>query len=180
MSMSANAEHIYNLTIGSMAAGLGNMSRIMDKAQAHAAANDISLETLLQARLYPDMFSLLQQLQYVCYLSADFARHFSDKPGPRVGYDETTWAELRQSLSVAEDYLRAIAPEKLAQKTDVVVATFMDDTRGMTVVNYAAGVIMPDFNFHLVVAYALLRHNGVNLGKSDFLGELQTVAMAKP
>ena len=177
MVKSKNAEYFQKFSIGAMAKGLGNLAKIMDKAESHAASHDISVENYLQARLFPDMFNLLQQVQYVCYLAADFARHFSENPAPRVGYDETTWAELRKSLDVAADYLRAIKPEQVLEKADLVVPTFMDDKRGMTAVNYAADVIVPDFNFHLTVAYALLRHNGVSLGKSDFLGDFQTVEM---
>ena len=78
------------------------MAQIMDKAESHAAKNNIALDTYLQARLYPDMYNLLQQVQYVCYVSVDLARHFSDAPAPRVGYDETTWPELRKSVDTAE------------------------------------------------------------------------------
>ncbi len=179
MSKSSKPEYIHKLTIGAMVKGLGNLAKIMDKAEGHATKNDVALENLLQARLFPDMFNLLQQLQYVCYLSADFARHFSDSPAPRVGYDETTWAELRKSVGLAADYLRAIKPDRVNEKADALVPIFMDDTRGMSAVDYAASVIIPDFHFHLIVAYALLRHNGVALGKGDFLGELQTEAIGK-
>lgn len=175
MAKSNNADHLHKLSIGVMAKGLGNLAKIMDKAESHAASHDIGLESYLQARLFPDMFNLLQQVQYACFLSADFARHFSANPAPRVGYDETTWPELRNSLAVAGDYLRAITPEAVLKNADVIVPTFMDDTRGMTTVDYAADVIVPDFNFHLVIAYALLRHNGVSLGKNDFLGDFKTV-----
>jgi hypothetical protein len=174
-----NSNPVYRLTIGSMVNGLRNTAEIMDKAERHAVEHEIPLENLLQSRLFPDMFNLLQQIQYICYLAADFARHFSDAPAPRVGYDETTWAELRMSLATATDYLQAIAPQRVLEQADKIVPTFMDDSRGMTAVDYAADVIMPDFHFHMVVAYALLRHNGVRLGKSDFLGEMTTVELAK-
>lgn len=172
MAKPAHANPIHALTIAAMAKGLGNTARIMDTAEKHALAHDIAVENYLQARLYPDMFNLLQQLQYVCYLSVDFARHFSTVAAPRVGYDEATWEDLRQSLTTAEAYLRAVAPEKLADRADEILPSFMDDSKGMTSLRYASDVIIPDFYFHMVMAYALFRHNGVPLGKSDFLGEL--------
>ena len=92
---------IHRLTIAAIAASLRSMAQIMNKAESHAAKNNIDLNAYLQARLYPDMYNLLQQLQYVCYLSVDLARHFSDAPAPRVGYDETTWPELRKSVDTA-------------------------------------------------------------------------------
>jgi uncharacterized protein len=177
MAKPAHANPIHALTIAAMAKGLGNMAQIMDTAAKHAAAHDVSLENYLQARLFPDMFNLLQQLQYVCYLSVDFARHFSAAAAPRVGYDEATWSELRESLDTAQAYLLAIAPDELTTQADKVLPTFMDDSKGMPTVGYAANVIIPDFYFHMTVAYALLRHNGVPLGKSDYLGALDMKAL---
>ena len=168
---------IHQLTLAPMAVALRNMAEIMDKAERHATASAIPLDRYLQARLFPNMFNLLQQVQYICYLAVDYARHFSSASPPRVGYDEATWPELRQSLSLAADYLEAISPEHVTEQADKILPTFMDASKGMSAINYAANVIIPDLHFHTVIAYALLRHNGVPLGKSDYLGKLDTVAM---
>ncbi len=173
-------DHFHRLTVVSMVNTLRNTAHIMDKAERHAAANNVALQTYLQAKLYPDMFSLLQQLQYVCYLAAEFGRHFTDVAPPRVGYDEESWPELRQSLDTAANYLGSITPEQLSRHARKTVPLFNDDTKGMTAIDYAATMIVPDIHFHAVIAYALLRHNGVPLGKSDFFGELQTVAFSPP
>jgi uncharacterized protein len=175
---SAATDHLHQLTIQSLLAATRNMAAIMDKAERHAVANDTALDVYLQARLFPNMFTLLQQVQYICYLAVDFARHFSDQPAPRVGYDEASWPALRQSLDTTADYLSAISPGRVAEHADQILPTFMDDTQGMSAVTYAATVIMPDVHFHSVIAYAILRHNGVPLGKSDYLGKLNMVAMA--
>jgi uncharacterized protein len=166
---------IHRLTIASMARMLRNLGHFMDKAEKHAG--DIPLDNYLQARLYPDMFNLLQQLQYACYLAADYARHFTDKPVPRVGYDETTWPELRKSVDQTVACLEGIAPAAVDAAAGKTLPTFMDDSKGMNAVDYGADVIMPDFHFHLVTAYALLRHNGVPLGKSDYFGKLEMKAL---
>ncbi len=168
---------IHQLTIAPMAVALRNMADILDKAERHATASAIPLERYLQARLFPNMFNLLQQVQYICYLAVDYARHFSEAAPPRVGYDEATWPELRQSLATAADYLEAISPDSVTTQAEKTLPTFMDASKGMSAVNYAANVIIPDLHFHTVIAYALLRHNGVPLGKSDYLGKLDTVAM---
>lgn len=168
---------IHQLTNAAMARSLHCTALIMDKAESHAVAEGIPLDVYLQARLFPDMFSLLQQLQYVSYLAVDYAKHFSDAPPPRVGYDETSWPELRHSLQVAGDYLAAISPDQVVEHADKVVPIFIDENRGMTTVDYASTIIVPDFYFHMTLAYALLRHNGVPLSKSDFLGNLATVAL---
>ena len=166
---------IYQFTIVPMSSALRNMDDIMDKAERHASASNIPLDRYLQARLFPNMFNMLQQVQYICYLAVDYARHFSSAAPPRVGYDETTWPELRQSLATAADYLEAIPPENLTLLADKTLPTFMDASKGMSTVNYAAKVIIPDLHFHTVIAYALLRHNGIPLGKSDYLGKLETL-----
>jgi hypothetical protein len=169
MSMT-NAVH--RLTVSQMAASVQNMLAIMAKAEAHAAGNGFDTATLLQARLHPNMFNLLQQLQYVCYLAVDLAQHFSSVPPPRVGYDEEKWEQLQASLEATAVYLTAISETDVAKNEGRQVATFMDDKIKMNVVDYAARVSLPDFYFHMTVAYAILRHNGVPLGKSDYLGKI--------
>lgn len=167
----------YMLTIAAMRHALGNLARIMDKAEAHAIAHEIPLENLLQARLYPDMYNLLQQLQYACFLPVDYARHFTDSEPPRVGYDETTWEELRRSVDTAATYLAALPESRIAQDAEKMVPAFFDSAQGLPAVSYAARVLVPDFFFHMSMAYGLLRHNGVPLGKGDFLGDAGTTAM---
>lgn len=167
----------YRLTVGTMAASLATMAKIMDKAERHADQNGIDLATFLEARLYPDMFNLHQQIQYVCFIAVDLARHFASQPAPHVGYDEQTWADLRRSLDAAANYLGTVSAEQVEQGRDRTVPLFFDDRRGMTALDYAARVSLPDFYFHMSVAYAILRHKGVPLGKADFLGELSAVAI---
>jgi len=173
----AEGTSLHLLTIGMMQTGLKNTISIMDKAKAQAAGSGLSLSKLLEARLHPDMFNLLQQLQYMAYLSVDFARHLTSAPPPRVGYDEATWEELHKSLETAVDYLAQVSSTKLSEQAGQIIPTFMDDKRGMTVLDYAAKVIVPDFHFHMVIAYGLLRQQGISIGKSDYLGALKTVAL---
>jgi hypothetical protein len=177
MNAELRTDPAYRLTIGTMAASLATMAKIMDKAERHAGQNGIDLAAYLEARLYPDMFNLLQQVQYVCFVAVDLAQHFSSQPAPRVGYDEETWADLRRSLDAAANYLKTVSADQVEQGRDRVVPLFFNDTQGMTALDYAARVSLPDFYFHMSVAYAILRHKGVPLGKADFLGELSTVTM---
>lgn len=177
MTVSTDTQSIHKLTIGVLLQGLRNMSGIMAKAKAEAPARGLKAEVLLDNRLFPDMFNLLQQVQYVCYLSVDFARHFTSEPPPRVGYDEASWEELRNSLEVTAAYLGSIKPDTVASRANALVPTFMDDSKGMKAIDYAASVIVPDFHFHMVVAYGLLRNSGIGLGKSDFLGPVASVKM---
>ncbi len=174
MAKAAQTEMFHRLTIAAMIGSLENLDRILVKAAAHARAGKIEPEVLLNARLFPDMFSLIQQLQYALYLPMDFARHFTDEPAPHVGYEEASLADVHASLKTAIAYLRAIPASRLAERAQRVVPVFFDGTRGMPAEDYAAIVAMPDFYFHLSIAYAILRHNGVPLAKMDFIGPYES------
>ena len=167
----------HRLTIAPMTAALENLGEILSKAEAHALDAKNDPLTLLNARLYPDMFSLIQQLQYVLYIPCDFARHFTAEPPPKVGYEEKSFAEVHDGIGLATAYLRSVSPARMDERAGLVVPTFFDASLGIPAEAYAAHMIMPDFYFHLTVAYAILRHNGVPLGKRDFLGKLATVPL---
>lgn len=162
----------HRLTIQPLMAGLENLDAILKKAEAQPDA-----AALLDARLHPDMFSLIQQLQYTLFIPVDFARHFTDAPPPKVGYEEASFAEVRNGIGQALSYLRQVAPERMDAQAGAVVPSFFDATMGLTAEDYASQVILPDFYFHLTVAYAILRHKNVPLGKRDFLGKLRTVRL---
>ncbi|MFZ5673103.1 MAG: DUF1993 family protein [Pseudomonadota bacterium] len=163
----------HRLTIQPMMSALENLDGILKKAEA--AKMDTA--ALLEARLYPDMFSLIQQLQYALFIPVDLARHFTDTPPPKVGYEEASFAEVHDGIGQALAYLRAVPPERMDARAGLIVASFFDASLGLTAEDYASQVIMPDFYFHLTVAYAILRHKGVPLGKKDFLGKLRVVRL---
>jgi uncharacterized protein len=167
----------HRLTITPIMAALESLGKILSKAEAHAADMKIDPLTLLTAKLYPDMFSLIQQLQYTLFIPAEFARHFAAEPPPRVGYEEKSFAEVHESMGLATAYLRSVSPARMDDRAGLVVPTFFDENQGLSAETYAARVIMPDFYFHLTVAYAILRHNGVPLGKLDFLGKIESVPL---
>jgi hypothetical protein len=179
MTTAGQGNDFHRLTIATMAASLRNLEKWLARAEKHAAKHKIELEVLLQSRLYPDMFNLLQQLQYACFIPVDFAQHLAGTAAPRVGYDETGWQDLRKSIAATIAFLQSIAPASMPERAGKVVPVFFDGSRGMTALDYAGAVIIPDFYFHLAVAYAILRHNGVPLGKADFLGSPKTVAIKR-
>jgi hypothetical protein len=165
------ADAVHRLTIASIERSLQNLLGILGKAKAHAAASEIELDVLLQTRLYPDMYTLLQQLQYACYLPVDFAKHFTDKAAPHVGYDEKTWDECTKSIEETIAFLNSIDKARVEKDANKPVPVFFNDEMKLPAVDYAAFVVMPDFHFHMTTAYDILRHNGVKLGKMDFLGK---------
>src|SRR5688500_6391875 len=91
----------HRLTIIPMMAALDNLDTILAKAEAHAAAVKIDPATLLEARLHPGMFNLIQQLQYALFIPADFARYFADEPPPKIGYEEASFADVHAGIRLA-------------------------------------------------------------------------------
>jgi hypothetical protein len=166
---------LHRLTLTPMMVALENLGKILVKAETHAAETKMDPQTLLNARLYSDMFSLIQQLQYALFIPCDFARHFTAEPPPKVGYEEQSFAEVHEGLGLATTYLRSVSPARMDERAGLVVPIFFDASRGLSAESYAAHMIMPDFYFHLTVAYAILRHNGAPLGKRDFIGQIETV-----
>ena len=169
MEQRSTGEAIYAFSIPVFILGLENLARILNKAEAHAKGRT-EMQALLEARLHPDMFNLLQQVQYACFLPVDFARHFSKREAPRVGYDEASLEDLKASIATTIDYLRAIDPQRFRGKEAQALPVFFDDTLGLPPQELAARVMLPDFFFHVTTAYCILRHKGVPLGKFDFLG----------
>ena len=110
-------------------------------------------------------------------LKVDFAQHFADAQPPRAGYEEASFADVYASLKLAVDYLPSIPAERLAERSMRLVPTFFDSAKGLPAEDYAAIIVMPDFYFHFTVAYAILRHNGVPLGKSDLVGKYKSVPL---
>ena len=84
---------------------------------------------------------------------------------------------MRKSLDTASDYLHEIRPARVVELAGNIVPLFYDDAEGMMAVDYAAAITIPDLHFHMTIAYGILRHSGVPLGKADFLGKQDTVAM---
>jgi hypothetical protein len=170
MSKETYAEALYALTIPVFSRSLESLGKIIVKAENYAKQNGIELETLLSARLHPNMFTLLQQIQYACFLPVDFARHFSDEEAPRVGYDETNLTELKSSISRTIKYLHAIKASRFLGHEHRILPIFFDAKLGLPADAHAARVTVPDFFFHVTTAYCILRHSGVPLEKADFLG----------
>jgi uncharacterized protein len=165
----------HRLTLVPMITSLKNLRRILAQAEEHAAGQKIDPEALLDARLYPDMLNLIQQLQYALFIPCDFAQHFADEPPPKIGYEEKSFADVHAGIKLATAYLGSVSPARMDERAQSIVPIFFDAGQGLSAESYAAKVIMPDFYFHLSVAYAILRHKAVPLGKKDFLGKLGTV-----
>lgn len=150
---------------------LGALSAILTRAEAHCTAREIAPEALLQARLFPDMYPLIRQVQLACDFAARGAARLAGE-APRPFPDtETTFAELQDRISAARSYITAF-PVEAFQGAETREITLRMGGRDRTIQgeDFLDGYSLPQFHFHLTTAYALLRHNGLELAKRDYLG----------
>lgn len=163
---------LHAMTVQEFGRALRNLSAVLDKAAAHAEAKKIDPSVLLAARLFPDMFALTRQVQ----LTTDFAKGTSARLAglevPAYEDKETTFADLKARIEKTLAFLEGIDPGKLA---DGETRPIEVKQRGQVVATlpgseYAYKVGLPNFWFHCVTAYDILRHSGIELGKKDFIG----------
>ncbi len=162
---------MYQASVPQFIRMLGNLKGILQKAAAHAAARKIDEAVLLNARLFPDMFALTRQVQ----IATDFARgtsaRLSGVEPPAVEDKEQSFAELTARVDAAIAYISTLPAAKIdgsearqiARKVRGVEKTFAG-------IDYLLQYSLPNFYFHLATTYAILRHNGVEVGKGDFVG----------
>lgn len=152
---------------------LANLKGILDKAAAHAQARKIDESVLLGSRLYPDMFPLVRQVQ----IATDFARGTGarlagDEP-PAIDDIEQTFAELADRIERTRAFLRTLRPEAIdGSETRSVVRPVRGVPHTFTGIDYLLQYALPNFFFHTTTAYSILRHNGIEIGKTDFIGPL--------
>jgi hypothetical protein len=143
----------------------------LGKAEEHAAARKIEPEALLKARLYPDMYPLDRQVQTACDQAARPMARLAGLDVPSFPDTEKTFDELRQRIDKALAYIKSITPAQLegAESREIKLA-FPSRTIEYTGLQYLTSFALPNFYFHVATAYDILRHNGVELGKRDFMG----------
>ncbi|OYX26195.1 MAG: hypothetical protein B7Z10_04015 [Rhodobacterales bacterium 32-66-7] len=150
---------------------LATLSSILAKAEAHCEARRIKPEVMLAARLFPDMLPLVKQVQLACDFAARGSARLAGQE-PKVFPDtETTFAELQARIAAARAHIAALSPDDFAEAPARQI-TFKAGPMDMTLsgADFLSFYALPQFFFHLTTAYALLRHNGVEIGKGDFMG----------
>jgi hypothetical protein len=151
---------------------LGSLSSILTKAEAHCTAKNIQPDVLLGARLYPDMLPLSKQIQLACDFSSKGCARLAHVDVPSTPDTEKTFEELRQRLKKTSDYLKAFTPAQFegADTLDVTFPIGPDKTLTLKGQEFLNRFAFPNFYFHAATAHGILRHNGVEIGKRDFLG----------
>ena len=150
---------------------LTNLSAILDKAQAHIEARKIDPAALTAYRLFPDMLPLTRQVQIACDGAKGAVARLAGVDVPKHEDTERTFAELKDRIAKTIDFVRSIKPAQLdgTEDKEVTLKLGGKDTtfKGM---QYLLGHALPNFYFHVTTTYNILRHNGVEIGKKDYIG----------
>ena len=162
---------MYQASAPRFAAMLRNLAAILDKAEAHAAARKIDPAALTAFRLYPDMFPLTRQVQIACDTAKGAVARLAGMEVPKHEDTEQTFAELKARIAKTLDFVESVLADRIegSEEREIVVRLRGQDMK-FSGLQYLLGVAQPNFYFHVTTAYDILRHNGVELGKRDFLG----------
>jgi hypothetical protein len=151
---------------------LGYLDAWLGKAEAHAKTKGFDPDVLLQARLAPDQYAFVRQVQAACDMAKFTAARLSGRDAPKHPDTEQTMGELHARIAAVVGYLDTFAAKDFdGAEARIVKLTFMEG-KGLLGSDYLVEMAVPNFFFHLAHAYAILRHNGVDLGKSDYIGAL--------
>lgn len=150
---------------------LGNLSAFLEKGQAHATQRKFEPAVLLASRLAPDMLPLTRQVQLAGDISKNSVARLAAQEPPRFPDTETSFEELHARIARTLDYLKSVPANALegAETRDITLPSG-DRTLEFKGLDYLQHWAIPNVFFHVTTAYAILRHNGVELGKRDFLG----------
>lgn len=156
---------------------LRNLMLWFDKAEAHAKARKFDPVVYLGLRLAPDMLPFVKQVQIACDGAKFGVARLAGIEAPKFADDETTLDALRERVQRTLAFVESVTPTQLdgTEGKDVVVP-LRDNSMTLKGEFYLKHFVLPNFYFHLTTTYALLRHNGVDLGKKDFLGAMQTAS----
>jgi len=166
---------MYSASIPVFQNTLRNLSHILDKAMANAEARKFDPSVLASYRLAPDMLPFTKQIQIACDAAKLAVARIGGIDAPKFEDNETTFPELKARIQKTLDFLATVPASALEGKEgrEVTIPVGRDKTRTMTGEGYLTTWALPNFFFHVTTAYAILRHNGVDLGKTDYLAGAQ-------
>ena len=162
---------MYQASVPGFARMLTNLSAILTKAEANAAARKIEPRVLLGMRLFPDMFSLVQQVQ----LSTDFAKGAAARLAgievPKYPDEESSFEELQQRIRKTLEFIKRVKPAEIdGSEQREIKLTLAGQSVTFSGQDYLLFFALPNFYFHVTTVYAILRHGGLEIGKRDFVG----------
>jgi len=162
---------MYQASIPSFVRMLGNLSAILDKAAAHAEAKKIDPAIFVNARLAPDMYPLSRQIQIATDIVKGCAARLAGIDVPSYADTETTFAELQARIAKTVTFLQSVSAAQIdGSEERKITLKFGSREANFLGQAYLLDFVFPNFHFHLTTTYAILRHNGVEIGKMDYIG----------
>lgn len=163
---------MYSATVPLFVKFLSNLSGILDKSVIHVTEKKIDPQFLLNDRLAPDMFPFMRQVQIACRTAIEASAGLAGVPKLTFENTETSVEELKVRIDKTITFLKALTPEQFVGSEERPVDVYFMPGKHLPGIEYALEMALPNFYFHLTAAYAILRHNGVQLGKADYIGTL--------
>jgi hypothetical protein len=148
------------------------LTHLLDKGAKLAESKKFDAEVLLQSRLAPDQFNLIRQVQIACDTAKLGVSRMTGKEAPVTEDSEKTIADLKSRIEKTTSFLNTLTAKDFSGIEEKRVTTPRWEGKSMSSVEFLIQHVLPNFYFHVTTAYAILRHNGVEVGKKDYLGEL--------
>jgi hypothetical protein len=169
--------NLYTITVPPMMKSLKALSAILDSADKHAKSKQLSWhpkglqeQALLNARLISDQFEFIRQVQVASDNAKNGVARIAGIKAPKFDDNEKTIKDLKSRINKTLAFLKTVKPQQLIGQEDREVSLPFEPKKVMTVSGYTIGYLVPNFYFHVSTAYNILRSNGVQLGKSDYIG----------
>jgi uncharacterized protein len=164
---------MFDTSVTPLTRALNNLSHILKKGEAHADAKSIEHAVLLNSRLFPDMFPLIRQVQIATDMSKGAAARLASLEMPKYEDNEASFDDLQARIAKTLAFIGTVKPAQLegAEAREVTISVRKIDLH-FTGQAYLFDWVLPNVYFHVATTYNILRHNGVELGKPDFLGQI--------
>jgi len=162
---------LYQASVPVFVTMLTNLSNVLSKAEEHAKAKKIDESVFMNARLAPDMLALPRQIQIASDAAKGFTARVGGVPVPSFEDNENSFAELQARIRKTIDFIQTVKPEQIDGGEDRDVSLKLGgQEKTLKGQSYLLGMALPNLFFHVTTAYGILRHNGVQIGKMDYLG----------
>lgn len=163
---------MYDASVPQFKKMLGNLSAILKKAEAHSTTKKIDEKVVLESRLSLDMFALTKQVQIACDQAKNGLARLAGVEPPKIADQEASFQELQERIARTIAFVDSLTPEQLNASTNKEIKFSIREWKFEFIGDqYLLTWIIPNFYFHITTAYNILRHHGVEIGKTDYLGE---------
>ncbi len=163
---------LFEMTVPQFTKTLHNLNQMLGKAATYSETKKFEMDVLLNARLAPDQFSLIRQVQIACDTAKLCAARLTGKEAPTHSDTEKTLPEVKARIESTVQYLNTLSAKDFTGSETKQITQPRWEGKYLTGHDYVLHHAVPNFYFHITTAYAILRHNGVDIGKKDYLGEI--------